>query len=428
MPVEIIMPKLGMSMEEGTVVEWLKKKGDQVKKGESVVVISSEKIEKDIEAPEDGVLLEILAEQDETVPVGKAIGYIGQESEKVEQERSTVAVQQTNLETAASVEATQPVASIETVKSTEIIRRKPRVSPAARKLALEAGIDLNSITGSGPNGRITRADIIKAVQAKRSESDLQLKRQAEIATIEQEPQKLTEQKPINQAGVTVKPITGMRKVIATRMFTSLQQSAQLTIHMRADVTELLEIQKKARAELLDEHDVKLTITDFIARATILALLTHKQMNSIYQDEHIYTYDSVHLGIAVALENGLVVPVISHAEKLSIREISKKIKDLSLRVKEGKLESEEMKGSTFTLTSLGAYGVEFFTPVLNPPEVGILGVGTVADTPVFVGDVVERRSLLPLSLTFDHRVIDGAPASKFLSTIKDYLEKPYKMLV
>jgi pyruvate dehydrogenase E2 component (dihydrolipoamide acetyltransferase) len=410
MPAEIIMPKLGMSMEEGTVVEWLKKKGDPVKKGESVVVISSDKIEKDIEAPEDGVLLEILAEQDETVPVGKAIGYIGQESE-LEREQSTTTMKQANLETATSVE---------TMKRIETTRRKPRVSPAARKLALEAGIDLNSISGSGPNGRITRADIIKAVQAKRSDSDLQSKRQAEIATMEQ--------KPINQTGVTVKPITGMRKVIATRMFTSLQQTAQLSIHMRADVTELLEIQKKVRDELVDEHDVKLTITDFIARATILALLTHKQMNSIYQDEHIHTYDSVHLGIAVALENGLMVPVISHAEKLSIKEISRKIKNLSLRAKEGKLESEEMKGSTFTITSLGAYGVEFFTPVLNPPEVGILGVGTITDTPVFVGDVVQRRTLLPLSLTFDHRVIDGAPASKFLSTIKDYLEKPYKMLV
>ncbi|MBA2876071.1 dihydrolipoamide acetyltransferase family protein [Thermaerobacillus caldiproteolyticus] len=410
MPVEIFMPKLGMSMEEGTIVEWLKKKGDPVKKGESVVVISSDKIEKDIEAPEDGVLLEILAEQDETVAVGKVIGYISQKNE-VERDQSTTTMKQANLEAAISVETMKPL---------EAVRRKPRVSPAARKLALEAGIDLNSISGSGPQGRITRADIEKAIQAKRSGSDLQRKKQLEIATMQQ--------KTNNHTGVTVKPITGIRKVIATRMFTSLQQTAQLSIHMRADVTELLEIQKKVRADFLDEHGVKLTITDFIARATILALLAHKQMNSIYQDEHIHTYDSVHLGIAVALENGLIVPVISHAEKLSVKEISAKIKNLSLRAKEGNLESEEMKGSTFTITSLGAYGVEFFTPVLNPPEVGILGVGTVTDTPVFVGDVVQRRSLLPLSLTFDHRVIDGVPASKFLSTIKDYLEKPYKMLI
>jgi pyruvate dehydrogenase E2 component (dihydrolipoamide acetyltransferase) len=423
MPVEIIMPKMGMSMEEGTVVEWLKKKGDPVKKGESVVVISSEKIEKELEAPEDGVLLEILAEQDETVSVGKAIGYIGQKEEKVEQEPLTPTMQQANFETAASVETLKPAAPDETSKSIEICRRKPRISPAARKLAKEAGIDLNSITGTGPKGRITRADVEKAIQAKRSVTDHKKQQEFTFAV-----QKQMEQKPINQTEVSVKPITGMRKVIAARMFTSLQQSAQLTIHMRADVTELQAVQKKARADLIDEHDVKLTITDFIARATILALLKHKQMNSIFQDDQIYTYNTVHLGIAVALENGLVVPVISHAEKLSIREISKKIKDISLRAREGKLESEEMKGSTFTISSLGAYGVEFFTPILNPPEVGILGVGSITDTPVFVGDEVQRRSLLPLSLTFDHRVIDGAPASKFLSTIKDYLEKPYKMFI
>ncbi|MBO8177088.1 MAG: 2-oxo acid dehydrogenase subunit E2 [Bacillus sp. (in: Bacteria)] len=416
MPVEIIMPKMGMSMEEGTVVEWLKKKGDPVKKGDSVVVISSEKIEKEIEAPEDGVLLEILVQQDETVPVGKAIGYIAKKNEKVERNQSTTTTQQVNQESAASVE---------TLKRMEMISRKPRVSPAARKLAKEAGIDLNSIKGSGPKGRITRADIQKAIKEKHSDAELQINKQQDIAPVEQ---KQIKQNPLNQSEVTVKPINGMRKVIASRMFTSLQQSAQLTIHMRADVTELLKVQKKARAELIDEKDVKLTITDFVAKATILALLTQKEMNSLYQDDHIYTYDSVHLGVAVALENGLVVPVISHAEKLSIKQISKKIKELSLRAKVGNLQSEEMKGSTFTISSLGAYGVEFFTPILNPPEVGILGVGSITDTPVFVGDEVQRRSLLPLSLTFDHRVIDGAPASKFLSIIKDYLEKPYKMFI
>jgi pyruvate dehydrogenase E2 component (dihydrolipoamide acetyltransferase) len=416
MPVEIIMPKMGMSMEEGTVVEWLKKKGDPVKKGDSVVVISSEKIEKEIEAPEDGVLLEILVQQDETVPVGKAIGYIAKKNEKVERNQSTTTMQQVNQESAASVE---------TLKRMEMISRKPRVSPAARKLAKEAGIDLNSIKGSGPKGRITRADIQKAIKEKYSDAELQINKQQDIAPVEQ---KQIKQNPLNQSEVTVKPITGMRKVIASRMFTSLQQSAQLTIHMRADVTELLKVQKKARAELIDEKDVKLTITDFVAKATILALLTQKEMNSLYQDDQIYTYDSVHLGVAVALENGLVVPVISHAEKLSIKQISKKIKELSLRAKVGNLQSEEMKGSTFTISSLGAYGVEFFTPILNPPEVGILGVGSITDTPVFVGDEVQRRSLLPLSLTFDHRVIDGAPASKFLSIIKDYLEKPYKMFI
>ncbi|WP_374719420.1 dihydrolipoamide acetyltransferase family protein [Parageobacillus toebii] len=425
MAVEIFMPKLGMSMKEGTVVEWLKKKGDKVKKGESVVVISSDKIETDIEAPQDGVLLEILVEQDETVEVGKVIGYIGQEGEEAgdqSNEAPQETPQQAMQEVAASVGTIEPKAT-----SRQTSRHMLRVSPAARKLAREAGIDLSNIKGSGPKGRITRADVEKAIQLKQASlqpvSEKQTIEETGQITIAETSQITTEQK-----GVTVKPVTGMRKVIATRMFASLQQTAQLTIHMKADVTELLELQKKLREELQDEPDIKLTITDFIARATVLALCAHKQMNSLYQNGNIHTYDSVHLGIAVALENGLVVPVIPYAEKLTLKEISKKIKELSVRAREGKLSSEEMKGSTFTITSLGAYGVEFFTPVLNPPEVGILGVGTVTDTPVFVGDAIQKRKILPLSLTFDHQVIDGAPASQFLADIKNHLEKPYKMLL
>ncbi|WMT18137.1 dihydrolipoamide acetyltransferase family protein [Parageobacillus toebii] len=425
MAVEIFMPKLGMSMKEGTVVEWLKKKGDKVKKGESVVVISSDKIETDIEAPQDGVLLEILVEQDETVEVGKVIGYIGQEGEEAgdqSNEAPQETPQQAMQEVAVSVGTIEPKAILR-----QTSRHMLRVSPAARKLAREAGIDLSNIKGSGPKGRITKADVEKAIQLKQASlqpvSEKQMIEETVQITIAETSQITTEQK-----GVTVKPVTGMRKVIATRMFASLQQTAQLTIHMKVDVTELLELQKKLREELQDEPDIKLTITDFIARATVLALCAHKQMNSLYQNGNIHTYDSVHLGIAVALENGLVVPVIPYAEKLSLKEISKKIKELSVRAREGKLSSEEMKGSTFTITSLGAYGVEFFTPVLNPPEVGILGVGTVTDTPVFVGDAIQKRKILPLSLTFDHQVIDGAPASQFLTTIKNYLEKPYKMLL
>ncbi|NUK29362.1 2-oxo acid dehydrogenase subunit E2 [Parageobacillus sp. VR-IP] len=409
MAVEIFMPKLGMSMKEGTVVEWLKKKGDKVKRGESIVVISSDKIETDIEAPQDGVLLDILVEQDETVEVGKVIGYIGQEGEQPD-DQSNETPQQAIQEVAVSVG---------TIEAKATSRHMLRVSPAARKLAREAGIDLSNISGSGPKGRITRADVEKAIRLK--QTSLQLGN---------EKQTIVETSPITteQKGVKVKPVTGMRKVIATRMFASLQQTAQLTIHMKADVTELLKLQGQIKEALQDEPDVKLTITDFIARATILALCIHKQMNSLYQDGHIHTYDSVHLGIAVALENGLVVPVIPYAEKLSLKEISKKIKELSVRAREGKLSSEEMRGSTFTITSLGAYGVEFFTPVLNPPEIGILGVGTVTDTPVFVGDAIQKRKILPLSLTFDHQVIDGAPASQFLATIKNYLENPYKILL
>ncbi|AMQ20288.1 dihydrolipoamide acetyltransferase family protein [Geobacillus sp. JS12] len=421
MAVEIIMPKLGMSMEEGTVVEWLKKKGDPVKKGESIVVISSDKIEKDIEAPQDGVLLEIIVQQDETAEVGKVIGYIGQEGEVLkEADRESVAISMKE--------------EIEAISETML-----RVSPAARKLAHEAGIDLRRVSGSGPKGRITRADVEKAIQTRQASSQLESEEQrftqinkeaintSESINLKKKMSGQISEMAIEQKDVTVKPITGMRKVIATRMFASLHQTAQLTIHMKADITKLIEVNENIKNELRDESTIKFTITDFIARAVILSLRTHKQMNSLYQDGRIYTYDSVHLGIAVAVENGLVVPVIRYAEKLSLKEISQKIKELSTRAREGALSSEEMTGSTFTITSLGAYGVEFFTPVLNPPEVGILGVGTAEDVPVLVGDIVEKRKKLPLSLTFDHQVIDGAPASQFLGMVKHYLENPYQLL-
>lgn len=391
-----------------------------MKKGESIVVISSDKIEKDIEAPQDGVLLEIIVQQDETAEVGKVIGYIGQEGEVLkEADHESVAISMKE--------------EIEAISETML-----RVSPAARKLAHEAGIDLRRVSGSGPKGRITRADVEKAIQTRQASSQLESEEQrftqinkeaintSESINLKKKMSGQISEMAIEQKDVTVKPITGMRKVIATRMFASLHQTAQLTIHMKADITKLIEVNENIKNELRDESTIKFTITDFIARAVILSLRTHKQMNSLYQDGRIYTYDSVHLGIAVAVENGLVVPVIRYAEKLSLKEISQKIKELSTRAREGALSSEEMTGSTFTITSLGAYGVEFFTPVLNPPEVGILGVGTAEDVPVLVGDIVEKRKKLPLSLTFDHQVIDGAPASQFLGMVKHYLENPYQL--
>ncbi|TLS36233.1 dihydrolipoamide acetyltransferase family protein [Pseudalkalibacillus caeni] len=419
MSVQIIMPKLGMSMEEGTVVEWLKKKGDPVKKGETVAVISSEKIEKDIEAPGEGFLIEISAEQDDVVAVGKPIGYIGQQDEKVSKEDTQKAEPQGQEEVAAAVEA--PVKE-EEPKTKQFKVNKPRLSPAARKLAKAEGVEVESLVGTGPNGRVTRADVERAIQEQKASNTSQPAKQQAAAP--PPPEKKPERK--EQKGNSRK-VSGMRKVIAERMYNSLQQTAQLTITMKADVTELMAIQKKAKADLEGEG-VKLTITDFIARATVLALQKHPQMNSTYENEEITTYENVHLGIAVALENGLVVPVITNADTLSTGQISQQIRTISQKAREGKLAQEDMKGSTFTITSLGAFGVDFFTPVLNPPEAGILGIGRAEATPVFVGENVEKRYILPLSLTFDHRVLDGAPASEFLGEVKSYLEKPYRLFV
>lgn len=412
MAVEIIMPKMGMGMEEGTVVEWLKQKGDSVKKGESVVSISSDKIEKELEAPEEGVLIDIEAEVDDVVPIGKPLGYIGTPGESVgESTDPAPSVAPIKEELSASPVAQQA--------DEPVIGEEPRlrVSPAARRLAKIMNVDLSTVTGSGPMGRITKVDIAEAAQAQPA-VQTETVPQPESAPVA----------PVQSPDGKAKKVTGMRKVISERMFSSLQQTAQLTLQATADVTELLAFQKKAREAYQINDEVRLTITDFIAKAAINALLSHKEMNSHYQGDTITTFDAVHLGVAVALEEGLVVPVVQDADKKSLSAISREIRKASKSARGSELNQLQLSGSTFTITSLGTYGIGFFTPVLNPPEVGILGVGTISEQPVYFGDELKKRSMLPLSLTFDHRAVDGAPAAAFLAEVKANLEAPFKLVL
>ncbi|MCM3141064.1 dihydrolipoamide acetyltransferase family protein [Brevibacillus sp. MER 51] len=414
MAVEVLMPKMGMAMKEGTVSHWNKQVGDLVTKGEVIASISSEKIEADLEAPANGVLLEIAVSEWEGVPPGTVIGYIGHPSEQISEETAATAT----FETAApekKPEEPEVAAKSTTIAASPAAAKEVKISPVARKLAEAAGLPLESLIGTGPVGRITKEDVEKAITDREA-------KQA-VAAEDDKPPAVVVEETTEQL-----PVTGMRKVIASRMMASLQESAQLTITTRADVTDLIGLQKKMNEVTQKEHDIKLTLTDLIARATVLALQRHKQVNSAYIDDRIHRYGHVHLGIAVALEQGLVVPVVRYAESTSVLDLSRRIKALAAQAREGTLGMEEMQGSTFSITNLGAYEIEFFTPVLNPPEAGILGVGAVQETPVFIDEEVQRRSILPLSLTFDHRVLDGAPAAEFLYTLRKYLEEPYRMLL
>jgi pyruvate dehydrogenase E2 component (dihydrolipoamide acetyltransferase) len=211
------------------------------------------------------------------------------------------------------------------------------------------------------------------------------------------------------------------------MLESLQHSAQLTLTMQVDVTETLSLQAEHGHRILARHDVKLTITDFVARAVVLALLKHPGVNRSWSESGMVQYTRVHLGIAVALKEGLIVPVIRNADSLPFIDLAKAVKSISQRARTANLTEHETGGSTFTITNLGAYGIEFFTPILNPPESGILGVGAVKHVPMYIGDELQRRSVLPLSLTFDHRILDGAPAAAFLGTVKNFLEDPISLL-
>ncbi|KIL22755.1 hypothetical protein B4134_0411 [Bacillus safensis] len=376
MAVEVVMPKLGMSMKEGTVSVWNKEVGETVNKGESIASINSEKIEMEIESPAEGTILDIKVPEGEGVPPGTVICYIGEGNEQVEEKKEKDLPPKQKKE-------------------------RKKISPVARKIAQSANLDIHTLVGTGPDGRITKADVLRALPDEKEKQQKEPKHQ---------------------------PVSMMRKTIASRMMESLQTSAQLTITMKADVTKLTALQSELNETAAARHDMKLTMTDFVAKAVVLSLLEHPAMNSQYQNDRVETFEYVHLGIAAALDHGLAVPVIQHAEKLSLIELAKSIKSYGKKAREGKLLHDEIEGSTFTITNLGAYGVEHFTPILNPPEAGILGVGKADHMPVYHGNELCKGTILPLSLTFDHRVLDGAPASQFLSTVKAYLENPVSILL
>lgn len=387
MAVEVVMPKLGMAMKEGIITSWNIKAGDNVAKGELIASINSEKIETEIEAPADGTVLDIAVSEDEGVPPGTVICYIGKPNEKVEMQESTHVVE----EKTSNIEV-QNVQNQE-ANGKEVSKQRIKISPVAKKIAKSENLDIKALVGTGPGGRITKADVLKVL---------------EVRGIVPEISEREESKAI--------PVTGMRKAIANRMHASLQNSAQLTLTMKVDVTDLVALHKEIAQVVQKRDDNKLTITDFVSHAVVLALGEHKEMNSAYIDDAIHQFEHVHLGMAVALEKGLVVPAIRFANNLSLVELSKEIKNVAQKARAGSLSSDDMHGTTFTISNLGSFGIEYFTPVLNTPETGILGVGAIEHVPVFKGKKLRKGSMLPLSLTFDHRVLDGAPANDFYAQL------------
>ncbi|MDR2995755.1 MAG: 2-oxo acid dehydrogenase subunit E2 [Bacillus cereus] len=399
MAVEVVMPKLGMAMKEGIITSWNIKAGDNVAKGELIASINSEKIETEIEAPADGTVLDIAVSEDEGVPPGTVICYIGKPNEKVEMQESTYVVEEktSNIEV-QNVQHQEPYAK-------EVAKQRVKISPVAKKIATSENLDIKALVGTGPGGRITKADVLKVLEVR--VNILEVPKQEESTEI---------------------PVTGMRKAIANHMHASLQNSAQLTLTMKVDVTDLVALHKEIAEVVQKRYNNKLTITDFVSRAVVLALREHKEMNSAFINDVIHQFEHVHLGMAVALEKGLVVPAIRFANNLSLVELSKEIKNVAQKARAGNLSSDDMQGTTFTISNLGSFGIEYFTPVLNTPETGILGIGAIEHVPVYKGKKLKKGSMLPLSLTFDHRVLDGAPAAAFLRTIKRYLEEPVTILL
>ncbi len=385
MAVEVVMPKFGLTMTEGTIQKWFISEGDTIQAGEAVFEVETEKVLYEVEAAADGTIAKLLYPLEAVVTVGLPVAVIAEAGEDTAEVASKYAAAPAAAPQAAPAAAR--AAAPQAAPAAEKKRGRVPVTPAARKLAKEHNIDLAGMTGTGPRGRITREDVQKVIDTGGRAAP---------------------------APAEAIPLRGMRKVIAERMHQSLQASAQLTITTEVDVTQLIDRRQEVRQEF------NVTYTDFILQACAHALTQHRRMNAALEGTTIQVHNQVHVGLAVALDEGLIVPVVRDADKKSLKDIAEEAKTLAEKARAGQLKLEEVSGGTFTVSNLGMFNVDAFTPIINAPQSGILGVGRILEKPVIYRGEITKRSMLVLSLTFDHRVIDGAPAGAFLQTVADLL--------
>ncbi|HHJ49400.1 MAG TPA: pyruvate dehydrogenase complex dihydrolipoamide acetyltransferase [Phaeodactylibacter sp.] len=415
---EIIrMPRLSDTMEEGTIISWLKKEGDRVETGDLLAEVETDKATMEMDSPADGVLLHI-AVKEGTVPVDSIIAIIGEEGEdwkavlaKAEKENTTAAPAPAAPQEAHSEEP-QPAAGVSAQPAPAVMVEETlpaggngriKASPLARSMAKELGIDLHLIQGSGPGGRVIKRD---------------------VENFRQRPAATTAGVAAPAETYTDLPLSQMRKTIARR----LSESKFTAPHFYLTMEIMMDKVRALRKEINAISEEKISFNDFVIKAVALALRQHPEVNASWLDDRIRRYHYVHIGVAVAVEEGLMVPVLRHADHLGLSQIHTSVKDLAVRARERKLALEEMQGNTFTISNLGMFGIEEFTAIINPPDACILAVGGIMEKPVVRDGQIVPGYPMKVTLSCDHRVVDGATGAAFLQTLKQLLEEPLRLLV
>jgi pyruvate dehydrogenase E2 component (dihydrolipoamide acetyltransferase) len=436
MATPVIMPKLGMAQETATVVEWLKQEGDRIEKDEPILTVETDKATVEIEAPASGILAGICVEPDQVVPVTEVIAHILQPGEQLPEELSRAArapspvpppappapvvtatpiaqrlaaAHDVDLSTVVGTGVSGRImkADVEAVLSApsavEVLPQKVRATPAARRIAREQNVNLENITGSGSRGRIQAADVVGASF-----------------------------KPVpTELDFEIVPFKGMRRTIAERMTLSYQSAPHITLTVEADMSavQVLRSELNARAETMGGP--RIPVTAILVKVCAWALIRHRWVNASLHGDEIHLHKSAHIGVAVALKEGLIVTVIHSAEQLGLAEIAAQLSDLAQRAQQGTLAPQDVSGGTFTLSNLGMYGIRQFTAILNPPQSAILAVGSIVKRQVVIGqegqDTAVIRPMMTLTLSADHRVLDGAVAARFLQDVVDVLEHPNLLL-
>jgi len=412
MATTVVMEALSPTMEEGRLVKWSKAVGDAVKTGETLAEVETDKAVMELVARADGQLLKQVVAEGATVPVGATVAIVGAAGEKVDSAPAAAApAKSAQLSAVGSQPSARPAAAPATVPTPVApadATRVVRASPLARRLAKERGVDLKLVQGSGPGGRVVMRDLESA------------------GAVAVAVPRVPVAQPVGGASYRDVPLTQIRKTIAKRLAASLGPVPHFFLTTEVDMERAADARAALNQQLGDQG--KISVNDILLKATALALVKHGACNAWWQDDHIRYWHEVHLGVAVAIEDGLITPVIRNTDRKSLLEISAEARELAGRARERRLKPEEYTGSTFSVSNLGMFEIDQFTGVINPPEAGILAVGTMAAKPVAVdGQIVVRRRLR-MTMSCDHRVIDGATGAAFLKTLKQMLENPLAMLL
>ncbi len=454
MAIKVLLPMLGQTMEEGTIIQWFKQEGDRVEKGEPLLEVMTDKVNMEVESPDAGILRKIIAQPDETIPIMAMIAILGTADEPIDALLADVStppsaakVIETEEEDVLSSTPTAPALSIETPSSSP---SRVFISPRARRLAHESGVEVDALVGrgTGPEGRVVERDVrayaaevqeagsVKATPlASKVAADKGINLREIVGSgpggkiLRDDVDRAVAPRPaIPALQGRVIPFTGMRKMVGDAVARSAQTAPHVTLMLEADMTETVKVRGQILSELELKYGARISFTDFIVKAAARAILDHPIVNSSLQGAEIRVFDQVNIGVAVAIEGGLIVPVIKNADTRSLVEISMELKRLVDKARAGTLLPDEISGGTFSITNLGGYGIEAFNPIISPGQSAILGVCRIVDKPVAIKRQVALRSMMNLCLSFDHRVMDGAPAAQYLQRLKELLELPYQLLI
>jgi pyruvate dehydrogenase E2 component (dihydrolipoamide acetyltransferase) len=432
MPINIEMPKLSDTMTEGTVVRWLKKEGEEVEIGDIIAEIETDKATMEMEAFDEGILSKISVPEGGKAPVGSAIAILLEDGESEEAtapssaESAPAALPNTPPAAAKALEsAAATVNKSQTPAPTPTDGERIKASPLAKKIAESEGVDLTAVSGTGPGGRIVKADVVAAPPASSPAPAPTAPAAPPSPAVAPAPAAIS---PVAEGADQIVELSSMRKIIAERLLTSKISIPHFYLHLEVDAAPLMALRKQINAQSEASHGNKYSVNDFVVKALINASVTVPEANASFNGDHIVQFAHVGISVAIAVDDGLVTPVVKNAEQKSLLAISKEIKEMAVRAHDKKLAPNEFDGGTVTISNLGAWGIESFDAIVNPPQAVILSVGGIIEKPVVKDGEIVPGLRMNLGVSCDHRVVDGAVGAKFLGEIKRLLENPALMLV